>query len=49
MIRQRHVAFLAGALIAMTGAESLGYCLAVSQAYAISLEPDRDGGRRFVR
>ncbi len=26
-----------------------GWCVAVSQEYAISLEPDPDGGRRFVR
>jgi hypothetical protein len=26
-----------------------GWCVAVSQEYAISLEPDRDGGRRFTR
>ncbi len=26
-----------------------GWCVAVSQEYAISLEPDPDGGRRFLR
>ncbi len=26
-----------------------GWCVAVSQEYAVSLEPDPDGGRRFVR
>ena len=42
MIRQRHVAFFVGALIVGTAAESLGYCLAVSQAYDYCMDNWRD-------